>query len=1760
MKHTLKTKAFCMLLSLMLLMQLVPIASFATETEAAETIGTPFVTDDTQEETPTVVCELKEKRSEYTKEFLLDDGSYYSVTTTYPMHSLNDEAWENSSDLLDDVADANTVDEIKETIQLASYDLAVENEYDISESVMTLSVDDESTYVATVSESDSNEEYSEIERSEYVVNDGLEIKAPYGTDAYSPEDYPDIYDMYELVDEDGVLHVLFGSFGSYIDNNMIIKSADLSFSRFFEDDIECGYFSSVDVTFLEGTKTSEIASKIESLNVIDKYEISEDGNFSVDLTDLCNKWDLKNIENDGIVIRMTSENRAENAYFSLYNFMFEIYYQPINEKDLDFTYHSIDMGNAGTVYVNNYTNSIWTENSLIDIESDVLPITLSRFADGSNLVTSNYAGFGFGWNIESSLSITLESDDSNDGYKAIWNSFSGEKVLFLPDSTNSTEGEYQIWREFGRGDIQDNTSVNLYILSSELESGNVSYSNVYLKQGDTTYLFDDLGHVVSIARPGSNNADAVVEIQYETDSNGNITEKIVALTNEDGITYDFSYQTYSRRTYISQISYDETCVLSFPISKVSNNYVNTVTSSNGETASYTFSSDGKLYRVINNNNECWEFEYASYVNSESETVTLNRLSQYTKINIDDEGGETEEFSVSFSTPNGYYREIIKDESGSVSNEIIQYDRNHNIITHKDFNGKYICAEYDDNGIISSFAFNENTESELITNASFEYDVNGVPENWTLSDNTVIEIVPSTWNGNSNVHGNSEVKFYSKTETTLNVMQFVNAAFKADNTYVVGAWVKVNNTISDKERKIGVEVTDSEGNFITFISFDNDLDNEWQYKLQAFKLDTKLDSLNINFTAINQSGEIRFDEITLFEAVDSQADLTNIVTSSPITTTYNEDGTVSSETLTDGVYSMSQAYVYDNNGNIIETKDINGLTEYYQYSTLGKWVGTVKNSDGEIEDATQLTYDSYGVLQTVSKTINAVTTGNNKTIQTIYGTDSGKISSVYHNGIEYSFEYNQNGTINSIDISPKESSDERLLVEYGYTGTSNIGYIVYKNGYEVEYTYDSNGNISLVECLSVDYESDTTNLIKSYEYTYNNGALATSYDSETGYTIVYSNSGYSLNTIKEDETESVELYNKTVNENGEAVETFRQAYFTDSNNTSFDTITTSENTVSSDSSTGNVTNYSSVTVEKNASDDKFSTMDYSRASITDYFNRITNKNTSLVYNTGNGKTYNVVSETDYEYQLLDVGVTSGLISSYTTAIYGDAAVSGAELSEYESYSRKYEYDNKGNIKYVYEQSGTTVSPKEYYEYDAANQLVTSIDFSRGLVMQYTYDAGGNLASKIYYSNANLEFDYDNRTITELGEPYKEETYSYNLSTAEYTPISYTSTDENYEPVTSTIEYDEMGNPKSYIGINIDNAEVTGNLEWNGNLLSAFDNDKIRIEYQYDLNGYRSTKTVYEKTTDSNGNTTMSNTYKMTYIWDDGVLTNLLYAGGDCEELSLNIIYDQEGSPVGYVTSMGLPYYFIKDVNENVLGLIHADGTKLCTIKYDAWGTPYYTYYGDNLLIKLLAKATAIFNPITYHGYIYDYETGMYCSQGRCYSPKWGRYLNPENPTSLLEYSEDVLDANLYLFCNNNPISNADPYASWSRDYIEPGWNARGFNVEMNELFASRSFCTVFANQFLKEYGEWDAETGYTYLGMDTLRIASDLFAHYVGKHAASSINKVNAIWGEGWLSKCSQADVITIKSNDTNAWKYEKVWYAAPEIKAYAWSEGVFITL
>ena len=69
------------------------------------------------------------------------------------------------------------------------------------------------------------------------------------------------------------------------------------------------------------------------------------------------------------------------------------------------------------------------------------------------------------------------------------------------------------------------------------------------------------------------------------------------------------------------------------------------------------------------------------------------------------------------------------------------------------------------------------------------------------------------------------------------------------------------------------------------------------------------------------------------------------------------------------------------------------------------------------------------------------------------------------------------------------------------------------------------------------------------------------------------------------------------------------------------------------------------------------------------------------------------------------------------------------------------------------------------------------------------------------------------------------------------------------------------------------------------------------------------------------------------------------------------------------------------------------------------------------------AVANANPIRYRGYYYDDDTGLYYCNARYYSPKWRRFISPDN-TAYLD-PESVNGLNLYCYCNNDPVNYADP---------------------------------------------------------------------------------------------------------------------------------------
>jgi RHS repeat-associated protein len=183
------------------------------------------------------------------------------------------------------------------------------------------------------------------------------------------------------------------------------------------------------------------------------------------------------------------------------------------------------------------------------------------------------------------------------------------------------------------------------------------------------------------------------------------------------------------------------------------------------------------------------------------------------------------------------------------------------------------------------------------------------------------------------------------------------------------------------------------------------------------------------------------------------------------------------------------------------------------------------------------------------------------------------------------------------------------------------------------------------------------------------------------------------------------------------------------------------------------------------------------------------------------------------------------------------------------------------------------------------------------------------------------------------------------------------------------------------------------------------------FAYDENGLRTRKVVGNEAYD--------------YYYNGSVLIGMLYSTYEnstwTPQRQLKFSYDASGNVVslgwdwGTSTSYGTPYYYLRNGQGYIVGIMDGSGQTHVTYTYDTWGNPISTVLNntDPLLAEL--------NPFRYRGYVYDTETNLYYCQSRYYDPSIGRFISPD---SLLSTGQGVLGYNMYAYCLNNPINMKD----------------------------------------------------------------------------------------------------------------------------------------
>ena len=121
----------------------------------------------------------------------------------------------------------------------------------------------------------------------------------------------------------------------------------------------------------------------------------------------------------------------------------------------------------------------------------------------------------------------------------------------------------------------------------------------------------------------------------------------------------------------------------------------------------------------------------------------------------------------------------------------------------------------------------------------------------------------------------------------------------------------------------------------------------------------------------------------------------------------------------------------------------------------------------------------------------------------------------------------------------------------------------------------------------------------------------------------------------------------------------------------------------------------------------------------------------------------------------------------------------------------------------------------------------------------------------------------------------------------------------------------------------------------------------------------------------------------------------------------------------VTYNGTTYYYVKNLQGDIVAILDSSGTAVVEYTYNAWGVLLST-------TGSMASTLGVHNPLRYRGYIYDPETALYYLQSRYYDPDVGRFINAD---AFASTGQGILGNNMFAYCRNNPVSRIDPSGTY-----------------------------------------------------------------------------------------------------------------------------------
>ncbi|MFH5882575.1 RHS repeat-associated core domain-containing protein [Liberiplasma polymorphum] len=901
----------------------------------------------------------------------------------------------------------------------------------------------------------------------------------------------------------------------------------------------------------------------------------------------------------------------------------------------------------------------------------------------------------------------------------------------------------------------------------------------------------------------------------------------------------------------------------------------------------------------------------------------------------------------------------------------------------------------------------NVRYNVITNSSFEKGTVG----WSANGNVTVDI--NETGIMQDILGTKAIKLIGNGNSMNSVSQNLGNLSTSQSTYIIAGWAKAdavpNKTYyrgtdayfgdlgESDGRFFGIKVCyfdlDYADTFCEYLSFNPDI-SDWQFQMRTINVPSS--AMHITVTLMYQgAGSAYFDNIQFYHDNVSVQYVYNAINGN-LQSVSNHVGTTT--------------YTYDENFNIIAISNNSDLTdinrnETYQIEEIiknnvrhtllynsttkhleEKYVGFDQSKDFNEQDKWFKTTTSY---TSDGQYISSVTDEFGNTVSATTDYSIGLITEIMDAlGNTQGFQYDARGNLITTVATDSDTLNS-ISSSYEYNSSGSLVKI-HRDGYWYEIIYNALNQVESVkiagtEVMKYDYVKhvigDTTyytNLLEKqtygnqdyieFTYTKENRIKTVSFNGAVRFEYEYDSSGR-LSVYKDIHNSNIYFYSYDLAGRLKAI------------------VDKDENTIEY--------HYDSM---GNLSETIYSISDIIRG-VTYNYNEITGMYEYTQYNVGSStitKEYNYQEDSLRRLNNIDLIINNHTFSklfSYddnnVDSSMGNATsrVSKIIYKTNDSTHRIHEFtydENHNIIQKLVKSPSLTIETYDYY-YDGFNQLIKediSIYNQMAKTITYSYDTQGNITSI-------KEFAYKNVS----GTPVKEKRMFYqNTWKDQLTKIEY------YENGTfkhsETYIYDASGN---VTGIFDSRTYHYNNwMQWEGRQLTNFTSYCESNTYTYNDMGIRTSKQL----------NSCGGSLTTTYTLDgDKVLIEERSDG-----TTLYFTYDVDGTLLS-MNYNGNEYFYITNLQGDIIELVDISGNIVATYSYDAWG---------NIISKF--GAISDINPYRYRGYRWDEESGYYYLNSRYYNPQTGRFINSDR---LLGELGEIKFHNTYAYTENNPVMFIDP---------------------------------------------------------------------------------------------------------------------------------------